>query len=119
MITRFDGHKVFPINIEGFIAEDPDVHSCCVIGVKDRERMQGHYPMAIIELNAGVDVSKRDEICRRIYAKCQEELEQRGKPVAIVCKDEIPLTGMGKNDFVTLEKEYKHFDYLDWQKENA
>lgn len=119
MITRFDGHKVFPITIESFIAEHEAVHSCSVIGVNDRERLQGQYPMAVIELNSGIDVSRRDEICREIYAKCQDHLEQRGKPVAVVCIDEIPLTGMGKNDYRKLEKEYKYFDYLAWQKENA
>jgi long-chain acyl-CoA synthetase len=119
MITRFDGHKVFPITIESFIAEHEAVHSCSVIGVNDRERLQGQYPMAVIELNSGIDVSRRDEICREIYAKCQAQLEQRGKPVAVVCIDEIPLTGMGKNDYRKLEKEYKYFDYLAWQKENT
>ena len=119
MITRFDGHKVFPITIESFIAAHDAVHSCSVIGVNDRERLQGQYPMAVIELNSGIDVSRRDEICREIYAKCQEHLEQRGKPVAVVCIDEIPLTGMGKNDYRKLEKEYKYFDYLAWQKENV
>ena len=119
MITRFDGHKVFPITIEGFISEHQDVHSCSVIGVNDRERMQGQYPMAVIELNPGVDSSRRDEICREIYAKCQAELEQRGKPVAVVCVDEVPLTAMGKNDYRKLEKEYKYFDYLAWQRENV
>lgn len=119
MITRFDGHKVFPITIEGFISEHPDVHSCSVIGVNDRERMQGQYPMAVIELNPGIDPARRDEICREIYAKCQAELEQRGKPVAVVCVDEVPLTAMGKNDYRKLEKEYKYFDYLAWQNENV
>ena len=119
MITRFDGHKVFPITIESFIADHELVHSCSVIGVNDRERLQGQYPMAVIELNPGVDVSRRDEICREIYAKCQSDLEQRGKPVAVVCIDEIPLTGMGKNDYRKLEKEYKYFDYLQWEKDNV
>ena len=118
MITRFDGHKVFPITIESYIAEHEAVHSCSVIGVNDRERLQGQYPMAVIELNSGVDSSRRDEICREIYELCQRDLEQRGKPVAIVCIDEIPLTAMGKNDYRKLEKEYKYFDYLAWQKDN-
>lgn len=118
MITRFDGHKVFPITIESFIAEHEAVHSCSVIGVDDRERLQGQYPMAVIELNSGIDSSRRDEICREIYARCQEHLEQRGKPVAVVCIDEIPLTAMGKNDYRKLEKEYKYFDYLAWEKDN-
>ena len=117
MITRFDGHKVFPITIESFIGEHELVHSCSVIGVDDRERTQGQYPMAVIELVAGVDVSRREEICREIYRMCQEQLEERGRPVAVVCVDEVPLTAMGKNDYRALEKEYKYFDYVAWGKD--
>ena len=116
MITRFDGHKVFPITIESFIAEHELVQGCSVIAVNDRERMQGQYPMAVVELVAGVDVSRRDEICREIYNLCQEHLEERGKPVAVVCVDEIPLTGVGKNDYRQLEKDFKYFDYDAWAK---
>ncbi len=116
MITRFDGHKVFPVTIEGFIGEHELVHGCSVIAVDDRERMQGQYPMAVIELVPGVDPSRREAICREIYAKCQEQLEERGRPVAVVCVDEIPHTAMGKNDFRALEKRFKYFDYLAWEK---
>ena len=117
MITRFDGHKVFPITIESFISEDPRVHGCSVIAVNDRERLQGQYPMAVIELMAGIDVSDREKICKDIYNKCQEQLEERGRPVAVVCVNEIPLTAMGKNDYRKLEHEYKFFDYLAWEKD--
>ena len=117
MITRFDGHKVFPVTIESFIGEHELVHSCSVIGVNDRERTQGQYPMAVVELVSGVDVSRRDEICREIYHKCQEQLEERGRPVAVVCVNEVPLTAMGKNDYRTLEKDYRYFDYVAWAKE--
>jgi hypothetical protein len=34
-----------------------------------------------------------------------------------MCVDEVPLTPMGKNDYRKLEREYKYFDYLAWQKE--
>ncbi|MBQ7387611.1 MAG: acyl--CoA ligase [Clostridia bacterium] len=119
MITRFDGHKVFPITIESFIAEHEAVHSCSVIGVNDRERLQGQYPMAVIELNAGIDESRGKEICREIYKKCHEQLEQRGRPVAVVCVDEVPLTAMGKNDYRKLEEQFRYFDYLEWEKENV
>ena len=117
MITRFDGHKVFPVTIEGFIGEHELVHGCSVIAVDDRERMQGQYPMAVVEFVPGVDPSRREAICREIYAKCQEQLEERGRPVAVVCVDEIPHTAMGKNDFRALEKEFKYFDYLAWEKQ--
>lgn len=116
MITRFDGHKVFPITIESFIAEHELVQGCSVIAVNDRERMQGQYPMAVVELVAGVDVSRRDAICREIYNLCQEHLEERGRPVAVVCVNEIPLTGVGKNDYRQLEKDFKYFDYDAWMK---
>lgn len=116
MITRFDGHKVFPITIESFIAEHELVQGCSVIAVNDRERMQGQYPMAVIELVAGVDISRRDAICREIYNLCQEHLEERGRPVAVVCVNEIPLTGVGKNDYRQLEKDFKYFDYDAWMK---
>lgn len=119
MITRFDGHKVFPIMIESFIAEHPDVHGCSVIAVDDRERMQGQYPMAVVEFNSNIDVSDRDKICREIYKSCHEQLEERGRPVAVVAVDEIPLTGVGKNDYRALEKEFKYFDYLAWEREMA
>ena len=117
MITRFDGHKVFPITIESFIGEHELVHSCSVIAVDDRERMQGQYPMAVVEFLPSVDVSERDKVCREIYALCHEQLEERGRPVAVVAVDEIPLTGVGKNDYRTLEKKFKYFDYEAWEKE--
>ena len=117
MITRFDGHKVFPVTIEGFIGEHELVHGCSVIAVDDRDRLQGQYPMAVIELVAGVDASERDRICREIYDSCNESLEERGRPVAVVCVDEIPLTGVGKNDYRALEKKFKYFDYKAWEQD--
>ena len=72
--------------------------------------------MAVIELVAGVDVSRKSEICKEIYNLCQEQLEERGRPVAVVCVDEIPLTGVGKNDYRRLERDFKYFDYEAWEK---
>ena len=117
MITRFDGHKVFPVTIEGFIGEHELVHSCSVIAVDDRDRLQGQYPMAVVELVAGIEPSERSRICREIYDRCNEQLEERGRPVAVVCVDEIPLTGVGKNDYRKLEKEFKYFDYKAWERD--
>lgn len=111
MITRFDGHKVFPVTIESMVSEHPEVHSCCVVGVDDREHNQGQYPLVIIEVPETAD---RAGICRMIYDECQQELEERGRPVAVLPMTFIPLTGSGKNDFRTLEKEYSTYDYTKW-----
>ena len=73
--------------------------------------------MAVVELASGIEPSERNRICREIYDRCNEQLEERGRPVAVVPIDEIPLTGVGKNDYRKLEKEFKYFDYKAWEKD--
>ena len=107
MITRFDGHKVFPINIESLVGAHPMVKNCCAFGVNDMDHSQGQYPLVAVSLK---DCHK-EAICQELYDVCQMELEERGRPVGIIHMDEIPLTAMSKNDYRTLEKEYKDFDY--------
>lgn len=109
MITRFDGHKVFPLTIENMVSERNEVRNCCVVGVDDRERSQGQYPMVLVELNDGLD---KAAVCKAIYEDCNARCEERGRPVAVVALDSIPLTNMGKNDYRTLEKQYKAYDYV-------
>lgn len=110
MITRFDGHKVFPINIESLVAEHEHVRNCCAVGINDRGHGQGHYPLVLVELSDEVEDSKK--VCREIYDECLEKLEERGQPVAVIQIDKIPLTGVGKNDYRTLEDEYEDFNYV-------
>ena len=112
MITRFDGHKVFPVNIESLVARHKEVKNCSAVGVADMDRIQGHYPVVFVEFADYVD--NKEEFCKKIFKECDALLEERGKPVAIVAIDKIPLTGSGKNDFRTLEKENEHFDYKAW-----
>lgn len=109
MITRFDGHKVFPVNIESLVAEHECVRNCCAIGVNDCGHGQGHYPLVLVELTDDADEKK---ICKDIYNECLKELEERGQPVAVIPVDSIPLTGQGKNDYRTLETEYEDFNYV-------
>ncbi len=116
MITRFDGHKVFPVNIESLVAARDDVQNCCVVGVKDREHSQGDYPLVVVTLYG--DDAEDEGKCRDIYATCQAELEERGRPVAVIPVKEIPLTPMGKNDYRTLGEQFGSFDYLEWAKNN-
>ena len=111
MITRFDGHKVFPVNLESFVSAREDTRNCAVIGVNDQEHSQGQYPIVLIEIVPGFD-SKA--VCKEIFEFCDSNIEDRGKPVAVIALDEIPLTGMGKNDYRLLEKQFSHFDYKSW-----
>ena len=115
MITRFDGHKVFPINLESMITDLPDVHNCAVVGTDDMEHSQGQYPMALVEVVKGAD---KKAVCKRIFDYCNENAEERGRPVAVVSVDKLPLTPMGKVDNKKLEAEYKAFDYQSWAAKN-
>ncbi len=114
MITRFDGHKVFPINMEGLIASRDDVHNCAVIGVNDTDHSQGQYPMVLVELMPGVSES----VCSEIFEFCDQNLEERGKPVAVLSIEALPLTPMGKIDYIALGKRFSKFDYKEWQNAN-
>lgn len=107
MITRFDGHKIFPVNIESLVSEHPNVRNCCAVGITDRTHGQGQVPLVLATLSE----CDKDAVCKEIFDICNEQLEERGKPVAIVSVDEIPLTGMGKNDYRQLEKIYADYDY--------
>lgn len=113
MITRFDGHKVFPVNLESKVSEHDALHNCVVIGVNDRGHGQGQYPLVIVEADKDTD---RDTLCKDIFTFCDENMEERGKPVAVIAVDKIPLTGMGKNDYRALEEKYKDYDYTQWNK---
>ena len=64
-----------------------------------------------LELEEGSD---RYKVCGDIFLYCDANVEERGKPVAVLAVDEIPLTGMGKNDYRTLEKKYANYDYTQW-----
>ncbi len=114
MITRFDGHKVFPVSIESLVARHKEVKNCSAVGVADMDRTQGHYPVVFVEFIE--DIDDKNDLCKKIFKECHALLEERGRPVAVVPIDKIPLTGSGKNDFRTLEKENEHFDYKAWNK---
>ncbi len=113
MITRFDGHKIFPVNMESLVSEHPSVRNCCAVGITDRVHGQGQVPLVLVNLS---DCDK-DAVCKEIFDICNAQLEERGKPVAIVSVDTIPLTGMGKNDYRALEKMYIDYDYMSLSQE--
>lgn len=114
MITRFDGHKIFPVNAESLVMKHEGVRNCCVFAIHDREHGQGDYPM--VAIMAKDDAADTKALCKEVFEICNEKLEERGKPVAVIALDQIPLTGMGKNDYRALEKEYSDFDYNAWRK---
>lgn len=66
--------------------------------------------MALVELIPGVSGT----VCKDIFDFCDRNVEERGKPVAVLRVERLPLTAMGRIDYQALEKEYMHFDYTAW-----
>ncbi|MBQ8293047.1 MAG: acyl--CoA ligase [Bacilli bacterium] len=112
MVIRFDGHKVFPVQIESEIMKHSAVTACAVIGVKDSAHMQGEVPLAVVELkheDGGRAVDK-DRVYRQLVKYCNKNLEERGKPAEIVFIERMPYTSMGKQDKLTLKEMYKDME---------
>ena len=102
MIIKFDGHKVFPVYIEGVIGSHPDVMSCAVVGVKDREHAQGQAVHAVVQLKSRSEAEVRPEL----EAMMKKEIEARGIPSSIDFVNDMPHTGMGKIDYRKLAKDF-------------
>ena len=102
MIIKFDGHKVFPVYIEGVIGSHPDVMSCAVVGVKDREHAQGQAVHAVVQLKSRTEAEVRPEL----EAMMKKEIEARGIPSSIDFVNDMPHTGMGKIDYRKLAKDF-------------
>ncbi len=108
MISLFNGHKVYPIEPEGAISADPDVVNCCVIGIKDRSYGQGEVPLAVVQFRPGMDgVSAAKRVLDRYNSSCA----LCDKLAGAVAVESIPITAMGKNDYVALSEEYRDYDY--------
>lgn len=103
MIVRHDGFKVFPIAIEEVVLSHPDIKSCKVVGVKDDNYSQGELPKAFVVLNKSVsDEKKLKEDLKKI---CQEKLAEYLQPTDFVIKEKLPVTAIGKIDFMKLKED--------------
>lgn len=100
MIIRHDGFKVFPPLIESVIEKHNKVNACCTVGVADKSHSQGQLPIVFFE----TEDDYIEDIKRELAISCQEELPEYAQPVDFINIDKLPLTPVGKVDFIALEK---------------
>lgn len=107
MMIRYDGFKVFPSIIENVIGSHKAVETCKVVAIADSEHSQGKLPKAHIVLK---DKFKpyRDCILLEIQKLCAEQLPEYVQPVDYKFRNELPLTPIGKIDYLSLEAEDSH-----------
>ena len=108
IIIKFDGHKVFPVQIEGIINRHKAVGACAVVGIPDPDHGQGQVPLGIVELKSTLtgDVDK-EAIRRELLDICNQLCEERGKPADIVFIDKMMHTGLNKHDYRGLTAKYQ------------
>lgn len=105
MITRFDGHKIFPVQLESIIGKHADVESCAVVGVKDNDHAMGMHALAVVQLRPGADKEKARE---ELLAMLESDAEERARPAFMEFIEEMPHAGMGKIDYNKLKNDFEN-----------
>lgn len=104
MIVRYDGFKVFPSFIEDIVKVHPAVKSCCIVGKNDEINAQGQNPYVYVVLNDEYLNFDSSIIEFEIMELCKKKIPEYAWPVGIEFISKLPVTSIGKIDFVSLEK---------------
>ena len=110
IIIRHDGFKIFPSMIENVISKHPAVAGCSVVGCTDKDHVQGRVPLAYVVLKGNCD-KKKKQIVRELRAMCADDLPEYVLPVGYKFIDKLPLTPVGKVDYLALEAQVTPQDY--------
>lgn len=97
MLVRYDGTKIFPVEIEEALMRHPEVRSCAVVGIRDERHPQSSLPVAFCVVK-NKDEKTREEIMR--FA--ENELQNHLHPAQLFFLDEIPVATGGKVDYSCL-----------------
>lgn len=105
MIIRSDGHNVWPAQIENVILKYHGIKECAVVGIPDKDNKVGKIPTAFIVL-ADKSAGTR-ELEKQIDLFCKKWLPERDCALAYYFIEKLPLTPIGKVDYLELEKGIK------------
>jgi len=83
------GEKVFPVEVEEALLENPNIAEACVIGVPDEK--WGESIRAVIVLKEGKKVSE-DEVIKMVEGK----IAGFKKPRSVIFAKELPVSPVGK-----------------------
>ena len=113
MIIRPDGHNVWPEDIANYLFGCPIVKNVCVVGVKSKHNRIGEIPTAIVVLK---DPNMNKEEAKNQILEYQSHLlGERDGAIDVRFRDKLPLTSIGKIDFVKItEEENKNLSDIDF-----
>lgn len=98
-VVKVSGVGVFPSEVEQLIESIPAVSACCAIRIPD--------PKLVSAIKVFVVAKYFDEVGmkREIMDTCKKYLIRWSVPTEIEFRDELPITMLGKVDFMKLQKE--------------
>ena len=102
-IPRFDGHKVFPVQLENVISKVSNVAECACVGVKDGVHKEGQMPVVAVCL---LDAAKEDETMKEIAKALKFGVEFRSQPLEVYTVKELPRLATGKVDYQKIADDY-------------
>ena len=98
-IVRPDGHNNYPLEIENVINSCPGVRNSAVVDMEAKKYSNGHIPVAFIVLEEGID---EDYFINEITNYCNTHLPNRDVACKYIFLNEIPVTKIGKVDYIKL-----------------
>lgn len=105
MIIR-SGFKVFPSEIENLFIKHPYVESCAVVGIPDEVDVTAPKVCVVLKEEYRNQV---EEIQAQLLDMFENStLPPYFKPIKFDFRDKLPLTDIGKVDFVSLQEEEKN-----------
>lgn len=95
------GYNVYPSQLENIIDGHEKVLLSCVVGVKDKYKMQ--KVKAYVVLRPGVEPT--DEVREELFAHCRKHIAKYAMPYEIEFRKDLPKTLVGKVAYRVLEEE--------------
>ena len=95
------GYNVYPSQLENIIDGHEKVLLSCVVGVKDKYKMQKVKAYVVLR----PEYRPSDEIREELMAHCRKHIAKYAMPYEIEFRDELPKTLVGKVAYRVLEEE--------------
>lgn len=92
--------KVFSLDIEKALLQNPNVENCAVVPISDDIFNQVAFAYIILKH----DKATKDVIEQELRSYCESNLQQAYRPVQYRFIEAFPLTKVGKVDYLKLEK---------------
>ena len=95
------GYNVYPSQLENIIDAHEKVLYSCVVGVKDKYKMQKVKAFVVLR----PEFQPSDEIREELMAHCRKHIAKYAMPYEIEFREELPKTLVGKVAYRVLEEE--------------